>query len=340
MTETEKPKVERIILILLHLIRNRHRRFTATDIYEWLNRDEPVSLRNVQRDLKKLAETRGTCVTSMASGKKLFYFIEPDMRGNLEVPIGKNSLLALFLLKRLQLFFAPGARTLTELTDALQEMGSEIGDTLFEDLDQKLEDDVHIIGQHSLLSMDNNLLDILISSVINRKMVDIVYKRIDDKTVEHRICPVKFFMASNDLYIAGIFPVSASRVYYFKLCRLTRVTAVDKAFELTGKQLNKVNNILHSSFGILDKENPAVTKVTLQFPGWFGTILNEKRFHASQVVRIKRDGNVLCTFTVPIGEELVRWILSWADIVKIVSPVSLKKKVNEAAKEFLKRNKQ
>jgi len=339
MTETEKPKVERIILILLHLIRNRHRRFTAADIHAWLNRDESVSLRNVQRDLKKLAETRGTCVTTATSGRKFFYFIEPDMRGNLEVPIGKNSLLALFLLKRLQQFFAPGAKTLTELTDALQDLGNKIGDTLFEDLDQKLEDDVHIIGQHSLLAMDNDLLDILISSVINWKIVDIVYRRIDDRIVEYRICPVKFFMASNDLYIAGIFPESASKVYYFKLCRLTKVTAADKIFKLTRKQLNKVNNILHSSFGILDKENPAVTKVTLQFPGWFGTILNEKRFHASQVVKIKKDGNALCTFTVPMGEELVRWILSWADIVKIVSPVSLKKKVNEAAKEFLKRNK-
>lgn len=51
---TDTPRGERLVKILAFLVRTRT--FTVRQIHAELNRDEPVLLRNVQRDLQRLAE--------------------------------------------------------------------------------------------------------------------------------------------------------------------------------------------------------------------------------------------------------------------------------------------
>lgn len=339
MLFTEKPKTERIVWILQHLIRNRTRRHTVFSVWEWLNQDEPVLLRNVQRDLKRLAETRGSCVQTEHIGGKQYYFIEPDMRDKLSLPIERNSLLALFLLKRLQPLFAAGAKTMQEITEALEELGSETGDELFDDLDEHLQQQTHVLGERSLLAMDNELLNTILSGLFKHRNLRLTYRRnLAGDTVQHTICPVKLMLANSDLYLVAVYGPGRKRNYYFKLCRVADAELLEEQFVLTEEQRRSVDKRLSTSFGIFDDIGAKAQKVVLLFPEWFGMTLNEKRFHNSQQVAVNRKGNAVCTMTVPVGDDLVKWVLGWGDLVTVQQPKRLRVMVREVARGIAARH--
>ena len=147
--------------------RNKTRKFTVQDIITFLSQDENVTLRNVQRDLKALTEIQGIPVRCETIAGKKQYSLEPDMRAKLSLPIQKNGLLAFFLLKRLQTFFAPGAKSMDDITEALLDRATEKDyDEIFEDLDQKLEESTFLLGEKSTLSLDGEQFNNILTSLV------------------------------------------------------------------------------------------------------------------------------------------------------------------------------
>ena len=135
---TDIGKGLRMAKILIYLMRHKNRSLTASEIMVFLQSTDRVSLRNVQRDMKHLVDNQPhTCVMQVRRSGKVAYCIEPDFAAKFGVPIEKNALLGLFLLKQLQPFFAPDATNLEEMGEAIVEMGSTAGYDLFDDLDRK-----------------------------------------------------------------------------------------------------------------------------------------------------------------------------------------------------------
>jgi len=335
MRRTETPKGERMVRIYAYLIRNRGRKYTAADIRRHLEQSEPVDLRNVQRDLKLLSGIRESCVLAEPCGGKLLYSLEPDMLAKLTLPIQRNGLLALFLLKRLQPIFAPGTSSLVELTQALRKFGSDLGDELFQDLDEQLGQQTRVLGEQSLLSLDGNLLNTVLEGLLKRRRLQLLYRRdLRGKPAPYTVCPAKLLLSGNELYLVCVFEPGQAKNYYFKVCRMTDVRLRGESFEFTPEQRKRIDDRLSRSFGLLDAVNAEPEKVVLRFPGWFETLLKEKMFHPTQKVKADSAGNAVCTFEAPIGDDLVRWVLGWGDEVTVESPESLKEKVRSVAKEI------
>jgi len=336
---TEKPSDERSIVILLHLLRNRNRKFKVSDIEQWLNQEEVVTKRSVQRSLQKLVNTTGSPVVEKWHGREKLYFIEPDFRWNIEIPIQKNSVLALFLLKRLQPFLANDKRLHDDLSDALKKIAGEIDDEIFDDLDQHLEENLLILGQQSLHKLKGDILDLLLHATIKKKRITIEYQGgYSDKKSTHDICPLQFFMANNELYLAGLYDEKHTTAYYFKICRILSVSLQDIVFSITSRQQKKIREHLKQSFGILDDPDDKIEEVELEFPPWFYRLLSEKQIHPTQKISVKKDKTTVIKMKSPVGTDLVHFVLGWADIVKIVKPKSLKDMVKEAIGKFQKNN--
>ena len=56
------------------------------------------------------------------------------------------------------------------------------------------------------------------------------------------------------------------------------------------------------------------------------------RFHDSQCHHLRPDGTLCITFRVTGAREMVPWILSWGDTVKVEQPEWLAEEVAETAK--------
>jgi len=335
MRTTDTPKSERMIKVLTYLIRNRSRQYTAADIHAYLNLDEPVSLRNVQRDLKELADIRQSCVLSDKQAGKQVYFIEPDMRSKMSLPIEKNAILALFVLKRLQPFFKSGTQTVDAMAEALEELTTRSDYDLFDELENLLDDQTHIMGEHPLLNIDATILNALIAGLMEKRKVVLEYLNHPEiGPMQKTICPAKMLLFKNELYFVCINEKYEDREYYIKVCRVLKADLLDDTFTVSKKQMAHITSRLAKSFGILDEDNPKTEKIKIRFPPWFQLILKERRFHPSQSIRIMKNASVELSLEAPVDRDLIQWVLGWADKAMVISPKSLKEELRQIGRKL------
>jgi predicted DNA-binding transcriptional regulator YafY len=331
--ETETPRGERLVKIFGHLARNKTRKFSVQEIMTFLSLDENVTLRNVQRDLKALTEIQGIPVRCETIAGKKQYSLEPDMRGKLSLPIRKNGLLAFFLLKRLQTFFAPGAKSIEEITEALLDRATETDyEEIFEDLDQKLEESTFLLGEKSTLTLDGEQFNNILTSLVKRKKLKILYHSgKSEEPYEKIICPAKLLLYCGELYFVCM-SEHHDKDFFIKISRIVRAELLDEEFKPDPKRVKRIEDRLIKSFGIFDEVEPKVCRVKIRFPStpYYKIIFSEKKFHSSQqMTETKKDG-ILLTLNVPIGMDLVNWVLSWPEAV-VVEPKELIKEMKTVA---------
>ncbi len=337
MRTTETPKGQRMAKILTFLIRNRPRKYAAKDIQSYLNLDEEVSLRNVQRDLKELYNIPNCHVQQITEKGKVYYQIEEDMRSKLTLPIERNAIMALFLLKKLQPFFAPRAKTFKEMGEAISELSTPKDYDLFEDFDEKLEESTQILGEQSALTIADNMLNDLMVSLMERRRLKIRYqKSFDEKPTSTSICPVKLVMYKGELYFMCIAETVEDRNYWMKLCRIVHTELTDNKFHVSPERMEKIEKRLKKSSGILSDAAAKPKKIELRFPYYFDRIFSEKRFHSTQKMKKNKNGDVILTMEVPIDTDLIQWILGWSTSVMVAKPKDLKDKMKDMGKFLMK----
>jgi|GEM_PF-1144295 len=333
---TETPRGERMARIFAYLIRNRSRKFLVSDIRDYLCRNEEVSLRNVQRDLKGLSDLHDCHVRTTKERGRIYYQIEPDMRDKLSLPIERNAIMALFLLKKLQPFFAPQAKTFKEIGEAIAELSTPADYDLFEDFDEKLQTNTQVLGEQSVGALEGTMLNDLLISLIEKRRCKIKYQGTYDKEpYDTSICPVKLVMQKGELYFMCIAETKEDRDYWMKLCRIVEAKVTDRKFNITPERIARIEDRIKKSSGILSDNTPAPEKVVLSFPYYFDRICSEKRFHPTQKMRKDKKGRVLLSIDAPVDKDLVQWVLGWSDSVTVIKPEALKSRLKEMGKLLL-----
>jgi predicted DNA-binding transcriptional regulator YafY len=300
-----------------------------------------VSLRNVQRDLKDLVEIATCCVGCVRENKQLHYFIEPDMRNKLTLPIQQNNLLAFFLLKRLQPFFAQKAKTIEQLTETITDLAGEADYGLFDDLDEKFEESTFLYGGESSLSLDDHLFNNLITSLIKRQKLIIQYLKPADETPRRMIiCPLKLILFKGELFFSCLPDEGKPWNFYIKLCRIMKAELSRETFTPDPERLKKFDARLSTSFGLLDPAGEKPQRIIIKFPPdeYYKKIFAERRFHKSQLISKDKKGNTILTLDVAIGSDLLNWVLCWPD-AEVLEPARLKRELREMGKMLVKRYK-
>jgi predicted DNA-binding transcriptional regulator YafY len=337
--ETETPRGERLVKIFGHLVRNKTRKFSVQEIITFLSQDENVTLRNVQRDLKALTEIQGIPVRCETIAGKKQYSLEPDMRPKLSLPIQKNGLLAFFLLKRLQTFFAPGAKSMDDITEALLDRATETDyDEIFEDLDQKLEKSTFLLGEKSTLTLDGEQFNNILTSLVKRKKLKILYHAGKSKEpYEKIICPAKLLLYCGELYFVCMSEYY-DKDFFIKISRIAKAELLNETFEPDQKRIKRIEDRLVKSFGMFDRVEPKVYKVKIRFPStpYYKIIFSEKKFHSSQQMTETKKDSILLSLSVPIGMDLVNWVLAWPEAV-VVEPKELIEEMRVVARTLTKK---
>lgn len=336
---TETPRGERMTSILMLLLRNQRRKFSVVDILNHLNESEPVILRNVQRDCKALAERYNDVIAVERQNGKLVYSVHSDMRGKVSLPIKRNGLLAFFLLKRLQPFFAKSARTLKDLSEVITDRTKESDYELFDDLDGQLESSTFLFGEQSSLAIDGNLFNDLLTSLLHKRKLKILYEKGDSvKPVSKTICPAKLILFKGELYFVCISEYQEDWDFFIKLCRISSAEICDETFTVDPKRIERIEKRLINSFGIYDETVPKPQKIIVQFPAspYYQRIFTEKSFHQSQKISTDKKGHLIVTMNVPVGLDLINWVLSWPDSV-VKGPKELIEEMRVVARTLIKK---
>lgn len=336
--KTDMPRAERVLRIFTHLIRNRGKRFTTKEIQRTLEEIDHVSIRNVQRDLQLLCDIEETTVTSYTESGSRYFTIEPDYRNTVSLPLGENSLLAFFIMERLQPFFKEKEKAFGDLKEKLISGGKRDLSDLFFDVEDNLDSSTHIFEENSRLSLDDNTFSVLLESLAYHKEIKISYMGASyQKPKELTIQPVKLALFKNDLFFACKPQKSGYSAMIIKLCRINSAEFTGKEFSLSKKLLIEVNDQLSRNISIFDDNNYKPQQIEIHFPANFRYLMTEKKYHSTQKMTILEDGTVAVTMNISPDDFMVQWILQWGDQATVIKPKSLIKKLRVTGENLVKK---
>lgn len=291
-----------------------------------------VSRRTVTRDLTTLS-VGGLELRAEPNDEGEKIWSVPLRQRKINVPFNLTDLAALLMGRRLYDFLAG-----TLLEESLNKIYHTIEKALDREKDlhgaRRLAKKVYLVSEapKQLEPQHVECLDQCLTALLEEKLLDITYVNAKGERREHRLEPLTLTAFRRGLYLVGRFPGSnAIRQFALERCE-------EAAF------------VRGSSFPYPTEFDPQVyfgealfirtgtpQPVVLLFTPQSEPFVRLRRFHASQKKRIRKDGSVELTLQVPIGDELVYWLLSFGANVVVESPPELRDQVTEALRQTLAR---
>lgn len=180
----------------------------------------------------------------------------------------------------------------------------------------------------------------LMKAMEEKKVCEIVYKKPMEETGKtFYIKPYKLFSYNNALYLhAGMARYPGSRKTEFEfnpllaVHRLEKVTLTERKFEFP--QSYDFEKYFNQAFGIIKQDT---FTVKLALTGYAAAFAMERRLSPDQKARKNKDGDIVLAFTASSEPEVVSWVLSFGDEVKVLSPGWLADAVRQTIEAMRKR---
>jgi len=124
----------------------------------------------------------------------------------------------------------------------------------------------------------------------------------------------------------------AKEIRTFKIERIQRIELLDEKYTVPADF--DANEFLGSSWGIVVEGEVATIKLRFEDPEII-RIMEETRWHPSQVLERQKDGSVIMTLRVTSTVDLYSWILRWGEKVEVLEPEELREEIAETARAML-----
>lgn len=271
-----------------------------------------VSQRQIQRDLKSI-ERAGVALVNERHGREQLWSIPAAYRGLEPLSISSSEILALHLLKGALGAFrgTPVQRDIDRLTRKLERHAPGV---VF------LSDDVvsEVTPGRYTNALDDAVLAQVIFAITDPHWDRVTYRSIHG--AETRTFVVSFCRMINHagrLYVAAWHP---KHEQYITLA-VDRIDHVERADDVK-LALHTFDERRYRSarFGVYDGD---VQNIRLRVDASAADFFASRQWHPSQSVRLQRNGTLLLELQAPLSPELVSWIVSWADVLTILSPRKL-----------------
>lgn len=170
----------------------------------------------------------------------------------------------------------------------------------------------------------------LAEAVVKQRQVKFHYRKLTaDKPEIRHVWPLHLGEVDGAWYLIGR-DVDRRALRTFALPRMTRLKTDGQTFErpsgFDGREY------LRRSFGVWTVAgDDTLQLVQVRLKGYAARLAEERRWHPTQEIeRIEDDGSeVEIRFEAGALEEVLRWVLSFGSMAKVISPPKLKKMVRE-----------
>ncbi len=325
MSDTNTNQAARLIFMLKKL-QNGYE-LSAEQMLDRIRENfKEVSLRTVQRDLRLLQDCDPT-VETKNDGRTVYYYIPRKLRERAPVVIGGSDLLSLHILKAHLKTFK--GTVVEELTKSLSNKLEEIAPANVYSIDSLYWN--KNVGQYDYFNYDKTLRQI-IHYITKDKWVRLNYcplKHLDEPE-PHIVKMKSMFTYFGYLYVAA-YDIKHKNFVVFAVHRIDSIEQIDDEPRVKVPKFD-YNKFVKNRFGVYGGHPVNVTlKIKPEYTHYF-----ENRFwHISQKFEKQSDGSMLLKLRVPIVPDFVSWIISWGDMITVVSPNTLKHKVIKKLKNTL-----
>jgi len=177
------------------------------------------------------------------------------------------------------------------------------------------------------------MLNIISRCWIERRRVKIRYWTLNALTAEERVIEPYFVQPSAIEHAVYVFAFCHVRreIRTFRLDRIIEAQALTDTYEIPPGF--DANEYLTSFWSVTTTGEPRVVK--LRFRKEVARIAAETFWHPSQVTEMQTDGSAVVTMKLALTRDLVSFVLGWSDMVEVLQPEALRRKVVGAARHLL-----
>jgi hypothetical protein len=177
----------------------------------------------------------------------------------------------------------------------------------------------------------------VLAALIEKRVVDVGYFKGDERVVTgKKLQPVKLMLYKNELFLFCASPYKEEWNFPIKVSRIDNATLTNIKFSISPARKKAIEAQLRASFGLFDGPDNPPQKVVIKFcesAEYHRKIFSEQRYHHSQKITHDKKGNLLVTMTVPVGFDLVNWVLQWP-FGEVVEPKALRTALLERAQDL------
>lgn len=326
----EQNKSERIVSILLQLIKHPDQQFSVTQLMQGLNLPESQR-RNVQRDLNELLDMPGPIVTTEGSGAHKKYSLGIAVFRKFDIP-DFNELILKFVFMQSVSHIYPGTgdlieelatRTLSNLPVAQKEKAK----AYFKEINSK------ILYMGKSVEMDDSAsekLKTILDAIRTRRQITTTY---DGKTSDR--IPLAIVIYQNAVYVACCRRHDPLGVYAIKLNRIAHVVKNKNHFTIETQTWEKLEKKV-TDLDLFDDDREPID-VLVAFPLCKRKFIEDDNFHHSAKFTAKK-GKLFVSMKVCDGTQLWQWIMRHSvNEIEVLEPHSLKEEIKDIVKSMAKR---
>jgi predicted DNA-binding transcriptional regulator YafY len=299
-------------------------KFTTNEILEFLSHDDiEVNLRTIQRDLKTLEDLNVIENENPNSNELIWKIIKENIVTKKSRKLKSSELISFYILKS----------QLKSFKSTIIEDEIEVLTRIIEEI---APDDVfkNIYWDQSLGAFDYKQYDAIVRRCITyistEKWVDLQYDTGGNGKIKNIVAfPCSLFNYNGNLYLA---------IYEFKhksyiaLAIQNIESMIEKEDFYTKKPVFDYHEFAKSRFAVYNGE---IHNVKLKISSDVAKYFVNRTWHITQVLRKQTDGSYLLTMDVPIGEDLVAWIMSWSPSIEVLAPQKLIDKLKDKISKSL-----
>ncbi len=290
--------------------------------------DLEVTPKTVQRDISFMRDSLNLPIEY--DGSCHGYYFRESIEDFPIFEVGAEELAALFL-TRVALDSVNSAKMREDLRRIFGELTKRIEGTVRFSWAEAL----HAFSRKpaSVTKSNMQLFGKLAKAAIDRNTVTFAYRKLGAESRESRtLHPLHLGEVEGCWYVIGHDP-DRDGLRTFALPRITGLKVAKKCFD--PPEGFDGDAYLQRSFGIwTSPDNEPLQVVRIELTGYAAALADERRWHPSQQVeRLNAKGTrVEVRFEVGRIEELVRWVLSWGRLAKVIAPKELKNRVADEIK--------
>ena len=175
---------------------------------------------------------------------------------------------------------------------------------------------------------DPRTLELLLRAIRIRRRVAMRYQGRGDgaqPAKPRKIDPLHLQRCEGQWYLASYCHLRKA-IRTFVPARMSEVRLLAESFEPPARF--EAREHFRTAFGIVAGQN--VQEVSLLFQPRAAAIVRERLWHATQRLDGEPGGSLRLSMTCSHGEELLAWIMSWGDQVRVEKPAELARSVAEA----------
>lgn len=313
-------------------LRNRYRKWTLEDLiekvseamYEYEGMDKGISRRTIQADLQMMRSDKLGYFAPIVVVDKKFYTYEDPTYSITQIPLTELDL-----------------QRMNEAVEVLRQFKGFSHFQQLTDVIQKLEGHVYAAKHHQRTVIDfeknENLrglsfLETLYQAVVQQKAVSMTYQSFRAREANQFTFHVWWLKEYKNRWFAVGVKNHLTEVLHLALDRIIEC-GIDEDKPFRANEHLQPEAFYQHVIGVTVQPNQRPRRVRLWVAAAHAPYLETKPLHSSQVTLERQPEGVVIELFVQLNFELEKEILGFGEIIKVLSPDALRKRIQQRLKE-------